>query len=69
MAKRDNRRTVPLTERLFLSRQLAAEMLSISVRKLDYLIADKEIEIHRVDGRVLIPTTALLKFAAKGTEA
>ncbi|MBZ5543375.1 MAG: helix-turn-helix domain-containing protein [Acidobacteriia bacterium] len=40
-------------------------MLSISVRKVDYLIADGRLKASRIDGRVLIHRDELARFASK----
>jgi excisionase family DNA binding protein len=43
-------------------RDEAAEMLSISRRALDYLVANKQISIRRIGTRVLIPLSDLRKI-------
>ena len=50
-------------EKLLLSREEAAQVLSISQRALDYLIADRRLPTRRIGGRVLIPIADLRKFA------
>ena len=50
-------------EPLLLSRQVAAKMLSISVRALDYLVAGKQITTRRIGSRVLIPATEVRRMA------
>jgi excisionase family DNA binding protein len=45
------------------SREEAAQMLSISQRGLDYLVASKRLSTRRIGGRVLIPTADLRKYA------
>ena len=52
-------------ERLLYTRVMAAEMLSISVRSLDHLIAHKRLNARRVGHRVLVPRAELLRFAGK----
>ena len=52
-----------MTERLLYDRKTAAERLSISVRALDRLIANKCITARRIGSRVLIPYGELKKFA------
>ena len=52
------------TEVLLHPKKAAAAILGISVRSLDYLIANKELPARRVGGRVLIATAALRKFAS-----
>jgi excisionase family DNA binding protein len=46
-------------EKLLLSRQEAAALLSISQRSLDYLIANKVLIVRRIGSRVLIPAQEL----------
>ncbi len=48
---------------LLMNRKRSAAMLSISVRGLDYLIADGSIRARRLGGRVLVPTKELRRFA------
>ena len=56
---------LPNTEahRLLHSRKEAAWMLGMSVRSLDYLIANKQLATRRIGGRVLIPHSELVRFA------
>jgi hypothetical protein len=54
---------VPLDTRLLVSRKAAAEMLTISIRKVDYMIADGRMPTRRIDNRVLIPIEEIHKFA------
>jgi hypothetical protein len=49
--------------RLLVSRKGAAEMLTISIRKVDYMIADGRMLTRRIDNRVLIPIEEIRKFA------
>ena len=49
-------------ERLGYSRAEAIEMLGISLRTLDRLIAEKQITVRRVGRRVLITKDALTQF-------
>jgi excisionase family DNA binding protein len=49
--------------KLLLGRHEAAEMLSISCRALDYLIANKQLAIRRIGSRVLIPVAALEHYS------
>jgi excisionase family DNA binding protein len=44
-------------------RHEAAEMLSISCRALDYLVAHKELNVRRIGSRVLIPVADLQRFS------
>lgn len=60
-------------EQILVSRQDAARALSISVRSLDYLIAEGKVPVRKLGRRTLIPRSALERFArspetAKGTE-
>ena len=41
----------------------AAAVLSISQRALDYLVANKQLQVRRIGSRVLIPRSELLRFA------
>lgn len=49
--------------KLLVSRDEAAQMLSISQRALDYLIANRRLPTRRIGGRVLIPVADLRKYA------
>jgi excisionase family DNA binding protein len=49
--------------RLLVGRREAAELLSISQRALDYLLAQRQLPTRRVGGRVLIPMDDLRRFA------
>lgn len=49
--------------KLLVSREEAAQMLSISVRGVDYLIATKRLYTRRIGTRVLIPIEDVRKFA------
>jgi excisionase family DNA binding protein len=48
--------------RLLHPKKEAAYLLGISVRALDYLIADKKLSTRRIGKRVLIPATELHRF-------
>jgi len=50
-------------ERLLLGRSEAAQMLSISERALDYLVANKQLSTRRIGSRVLIPTSELKRYS------
>jgi hypothetical protein len=52
----------PLT-RLLYDRKSAAQMLSISVRSLDYLISRKELDTRRIGKKVLVPHRELVRYA------
>jgi len=45
------------------SREEASQMLSISQRALDYLVATKRLPARRIGGRVLIPVSDLRQYA------
>ena len=49
--------------KLLVSRKMAAEMLTISIRKVDYMIADGRLLTRKIDNRVLIPVEEIHKFA------
>ncbi len=51
------------TGKLLVSRQEAANLLSISKRALDYLIANRALSARRIGTRVLIPVHDLEQFA------
>ena len=50
-------------EKLLVGRTEAADMLSISPRALDYLVANKQLAIRRIGTRVLIPVSELRRFS------
>jgi excisionase family DNA binding protein len=49
--------------KLLHSKTEAAQMLNVSLRTIDNLIAFKELPVRRIRRRVLIPHSALLSFA------
>ena len=49
--------------RLLYDRKHAAQMLSISVRSLDYLISNKKLQTRRIGKRILISHGELVRFA------
>jgi excisionase family DNA binding protein len=51
--------------KLLFSKKAAAAMLELSVRTVDYLLASGELEYRKVGRKVLIPSLALLQFAAR----
>lgn len=55
--------TIAPDAKLLVSRDEAAQMLSISQRGLDYLIANRRLPTRRIGGRVLIPVAELRKYA------
>jgi excisionase family DNA binding protein len=52
-----------MSERLLYDRKSAAQQLSISVRALDRLVANKCLTARRIGSRVLIAHNELAKFA------
>jgi len=55
--------TVPVEAKLLVSRTEAAQLLSISQRGLDYLIANQRLPTRRIGGRLLIPVADLRQYA------
>lgn len=53
----------PEEPRLLYSRKEAARQLSISIRLVDYLIANKPLATRRMWKRVMIPHSELVRFA------
>ena len=49
--------------KLLVSREEAAQMLSISIRAVDYLVATKRLSTRRIGTRVLIPMEDVRRFA------
>ena len=49
--------------KLLVGRHEAADMLSISCRALDYLVANKQLMIRRIGSRVLIPVLDLQRYS------
>lgn len=60
--KPPTRATIPAEEKLLVSRGEAAQLLSISQRGLDYLIANRKLPTRRIGGRVLVPMADLRKY-------
>ena len=56
------RATIPAEAKLLVSREEAAQLLSISQRGLVYLIANRRLPTRRIGGRVLIPVADLRKY-------
>ena len=50
-------------KKILLSKREAAQLLSISMRSLEYLLAAKQLASRRVGRRVLVPYSALAAFA------
>jgi hypothetical protein len=55
--------TVPTEGKLLASRKVAAHMLSISVRAVDYLVSTKKLATRRIGARVMIPVEEIRRFA------
>jgi len=55
--------------KVLLSKKEAAQALSISLRSLEYLIAQCLIHTRRIGRRVLIPVAAIEKFAKQNHPA
>ena len=51
------------TPRLLYDRKEAARQLSLSVRSLDYLVANKKLEFRRIGKKVLIIHASLVRFS------
>jgi excisionase family DNA binding protein len=49
-------------DKLLVSREEAAQLLSISQRALDYLVSSKRLPTRRIGGRVLIPMADLRRY-------
>jgi len=50
-------------DKLLVCREEAAEILSISVRSVDYLLANRQLTFRRIGTRNLIPMADLRRFA------
>lgn len=61
--KAPGKATITPSDRLLIGRSEAAQMLSISTRSLDYLVANKHLSIRRIGARVLIPLADLKRFS------
>lgn len=66
MAERQQQQVKDMSgiEKFLFSKEEAAYSLAISIRSLEYRIANKEINTRRIGSRVLIPREELRKFAA-----
>jgi hypothetical protein len=49
--------------RLLYDRKEASRQLSISIRSLDYLIANKQLSFRRIGKKVLVPHGELVRYA------
>lgn len=61
--KLPERATVAPDDKFLVSREEAAQLLSISQRALDYLVATQRLPTRRIGRRVLIPVADVRKFA------
>jgi hypothetical protein len=59
----DNRKTQPSGPRLLYDRKEAAYQWSISIRAVDYMIAQGRVRTRKIGGRILIPHSELLRIA------
>jgi excisionase family DNA binding protein len=50
-------------QRILFSKKEAAYLLSISLRKLDYLITQKQLVVRKIGTKVLIPKSELIDFS------
>jgi hypothetical protein len=51
-------------EPLLVNRKIAAQLLGISVRTLDYMISRREIAVKHIGARVLVPVRELHRISA-----
>lgn len=61
--KQPSKVKLPTQAKLLVGREEAAELLSISVRSIDYLIATRRMSTRRIGTRVLIPMEDVRRFA------
>lgn len=61
--KRQSRALIAPQDKILVSREDAAEMLSISPRAIDYLVSTRQLDVRRIGARVLIPTSELKRFS------
>lgn len=61
--KRPGQATLAPDAKLLVGKDEAAQMLSISRRALDYLLANKSLTARRIGARVLIPVAELKRFS------
>lgn len=54
--------TVRPDAKLLVGREEAAAMVSLSVRSIDYLIANKELPVRKIGARTMIPVSELQRF-------
>jgi excisionase family DNA binding protein len=53
------------TEKILFTKREAAQLLSISLRSLDYLIFNQQISTRRIGRRVLVHRDAIERFARR----
>jgi hypothetical protein len=61
--KQPQRAAISADEKLLVGRHEAAEMLSISRRALDYLVASNQLAVRHIGARVLIQVADLKRFS------
>jgi len=61
--KQPGKASIAPEQKLLVGRDEAAQMLSISQRSLDYLIANKQLSTRRIGARVLIAVADLQRYA------
>ena len=52
-------------ESIVVTKKIAAQMLSVSLRTIDHLIAAKELAIRKIGRRVVVPRQSLSDFILK----
>lgn len=55
--------TIAPSMKITVGRTEAAQLLSISIRGIDYLLASRRLPFRKLGGRVLIPVDELRKYA------
>lgn len=55
--------TVAPDKKITVGREEAAQLISINVRGIDYLLASRRLPFRKLGGRVLIPVEELRKYA------
>jgi hypothetical protein len=54
--------SMPADEKLLVRRERAAEMVSLSIRSIDYLLASKQLPFRKIGTSTRIPVSALRRF-------
>lgn len=57
--------TMPPDAKLLVGREEAAAMVSLSVRSIDYLLANKQLACRKIGNRTMIPVSELQRFVRK----